>query len=269
MRAAPRPETVHRPETYWKAFKAVLMTKLEYRADFAIGVATAMLTQFTALFFLDVILRSTPSIGGWSGSQVLLLFGLTAVALGISELFFNHLWYLPFYVVTGELDRLLLYPVRSLPFFLITSPELHAFGNLATGLLLTGISLHHNHAAWWAWPLALVWAVCGAFIYTGALIASSSASFFLVGPKNSISMLVHHLLHTSRYPHSIFPEAVRLVLLVGIPFGAFNYVPAKALFQGGALWAAILCPPLAAAAVMALAWKVWDFGISRYEGTGS
>jgi len=40
---------------------------------------------------------------------------------------------LPQYVVAGELDRLLTYPVHTLSFFLVTRPELHAFGNLFTG----------------------------------------------------------------------------------------------------------------------------------------
>ena len=35
----------------------------------------------------------------------------------------------------GDLDRLLTYPVNSLYFLLITKPELHAFGNLTTGLV--------------------------------------------------------------------------------------------------------------------------------------
>lgn len=257
------------PAVYGKAFKAVLMTKLEYRADFAIGIVTAILTQCTALFFLDVILRNAPSIGGWSGSQVLLLFGLTAGALGLSELFFNHLWYLPYYIVNGELDRLLLYPVRSLPFFLITSPELHSFGNLASGLALTGWSLALTDAAWWAWPLALFCMACGAVIYTGVLVICSSLSFFFTGPRFGLAMLVHHLLMTSRYPLGIFPEGMRLLLLVVVPFGAFNYLPAHHLFHGGGLWKVAALPLLAAGVVTLLAWKAWETGLSRYEGTGS
>jgi ABC-2 type transport system permease protein len=254
---------------YGKAFKAVLITKFEYRVDLAIGVFTAGAMQLSGLLFLNVVLQGMPNLGGWNIPQIVFLFGLTGAVLGLSELFFNHLWYLPYYVVNGELDRLLLYPVRSLPFFLITSPELHAFGNLGTGLALMGWGSWQLELAWWAVPLALWWVACGTLIYTGVLVALTSLCFIFVGPKFSLPFMAHHLLMLSRYPLGIFPEAVKWGLIVIIPFGAFNFLPAGWLFHGGKLWWCLAVPAAAAAAAVLIGRYSWEAGLRRYESTGS
>jgi ABC-2 type transport system permease protein len=254
---------------YAKAYKAVLMTKLEYRLDFAIGAFSAMALQLSGLLFLHVALQGMPSMGGWSVPEIVFLFGLTGAALGMSELLFNHLWYLPFYVVNGELDRLLLYPVRSLPFFLVTSPELHAFGNLGAGLALMGWSWWTLDLAWWAIPLGLWWVICGTLIYTGVLVVLFSLCFVFVGPRFSLPFMANHLLLASRYPLGIFPWAVKWGLIVIIPYGAFGFLPAHWLFHGGSIaWSAVL-PGAATVAVGVAAKLAWEAGLRRYESTGN
>jgi ABC-2 type transport system permease protein len=146
---------------YFSAFKASLQAKLEYRVDLVVGIVTSMLMQGAALSFLLIVLRNTPTLGGWSGREVVFLFGMTAASLGGSEVLFNQIWMLPQYIVAGDLDRLLTYPVRSLLFFLVTRPELHAFGNLLTGLVYITGSLWALHVSWYVWLAIPVWLLCG------------------------------------------------------------------------------------------------------------
>jgi ABC-2 type transport system permease protein len=178
---------------YLTAFNTALQAKFEYRVDFFVGVLTSCMLQLSSLFFLWIVFHQTPSINGWMPDQVILLFGMTAAALGLSELFFNHIWFVPAYIVQGDLDRLLTYPVNSLYFLLITRPELHAFGNLATGTLLTSYALIHLNAPWYAWVLFPLFAVSGCLIYTAALVIAASLSFKFVGPT-SINLFITNIL---------------------------------------------------------------------------
>src|ERR1019366_1803368 len=155
---------------YWMAFNTSLQAKLEYRVHFILGVVTSCMLQLAALGMLWIVLNQTKDLNGWTPEQLLLLFGVTAASLGTSELFFNHIWMLPYYVVMGELDRLLTYPVDSLYFLLITRPELHAFGNLVTGFTLATIALLRLHAPWYDWALLPVFIICGSLTYTSALV---------------------------------------------------------------------------------------------------
>ena len=254
---------------YWMAFNTALQAKFEYRVDFTLGVLTSCMMQAANLAFLYIIFHITPDLNGWDADQVVLLFGLTAMALGASELFFNHIWMVPYYIVMGELDRLLTYPVNSLYFLLVTRPELHAFGNLATGLALCSLALVKLQAPWTAW-LLLPWAVfVGCLVYTAALVISASLSFKFIGPTASNLMIPHTLLQAMRYPLSLYPFLVQFLLLFLVPYGILNYVPAGLLFgKGLPIWAWTLSP-LAALAFLAAAMRAWRAGLNLYESTGS
>jgi ABC-2 type transport system permease protein len=254
---------------YWTTFTASLQAKLEYKLDFFIGILTSTMLQLAALGFLWVIFHQTSHLEGWNQTQVVFLLGLTAAALGLSELFFNHIWMLPFYIVMGDLDRLLVYPVRSLPFLLISRPELHSFGNMATGLVLVALSLWNMHSPWWDWALVPVWAFSGSLIYTSALVIFSSVSFQFVGPYSYSLMIPHTLLQATRYPLNIYPQWVHFCLLFLVPFGAFNYLPGKWIFRMTASPLYALAAPVVAFLFMIVAEFCWTQGLKRYQSTGS
>jgi ABC-2 type transport system permease protein len=199
----------------------------------------------------------------------MLLFGMSAAALGFSELFFNHIWMVPGYVITGDLDRLLTYPVNSLFFLLITRPELHSFGNLTTGLVLASISLYRTHAPWHTWVLVPLLMLLGCVIYTGALVIMTSISFKFIGPSSMHLMIPNTMLQASGYPLSIFPGGIQIFLMFLLPYGAFQFTPASVIFGK------VFDPWFLAAAPLAVLfflWNVgraWRWGIDQYESTGS
>jgi len=254
---------------YWQAYAASLQAKLEYRVDLAVGLLTSMMLQAAGLSLLWIVLGAVPTLGGWSPPQVLFLFGMTAASLGGSELFFNQIWVLPQAIVMGDLDRLLTYPVRALPFFLVTKPELHAFGNVVTGSLYVASSLWWMHAAWYTWLAAPLFWLCGMLVYTSVLVWFGCLSFRFVGPQLSSMMVAHNLLQATRYPLAIYPRVARAILLFVFPFGTFHYLPGSVLFGKGAPLVALLAAPLAALLTMGLAQKAWNLGLSRYESSGS
>lgn len=256
-------------KVYAATFNASLQAKLEYKLDFALGLLTSTMLQLAALGFLWVIFHQTPSLLDWNQTQVIFLFGLTAMALGTSELFFNHIWMVPYYIVMGDLDRLMVYPVRSLPFLLISRPELHSFGNLVTGATFIGYSIIQLHLPWQSWILTPVWVLSGSVIYTATLVIFCSLSFKFVGPYSYTLMIPHTLLQASRYPLSIYPSWVHYGLLFLVPFGAFNYLPGGWVF-GKMLspWCALVAP-LAAFLFAAIAQACWDWGLRQYQSTGS
>jgi ABC-2 type transport system permease protein len=254
---------------YWATFNASLQAKLEYKVDFILGLVTSTMLQLAALGFLWVVFHQTSNLEGWSQTQVIFLFGLTAMSLGFSELFFNHIWMVPFYIVMGDLDRLMVYPVRSLPFLLISRPELHSFGNVTTGAIFITYSVIQLHLPWQNWVMVPVWVLSGSIIYTSALVAFCSMSFKFVGPYSFSLMIPHSLLQASRYPLGIYPAWVHYILMFLVPYGAFNYLPASWVFgkMGSPLCAFIT--PVVAVACYLVAERIWNWGLSQYQSTGS
>ncbi len=254
---------------YVQAFNATLQTKLEYRADLLVGICTAIMMQAASLSLLWIVLKAVPTLAGWSPAEVLFLFGMTAACLGGSELFFNQIWLLPQAIVMGDLDRLLTYPVRALPFYLVTRPELHAIGNLVTGMVYVGTSLTWLGAAWYCWlALPLFW-LCGMLTYTSVLVCLGCLSFRFLGPWSYTLFLGHNLLQATRYPLDAYPSSVRAGLLVLVPYGTFHYLPASVFFGKEASLLALLAAPIAAVVTMGLAQWAWSLGLRRYESSGS
>ncbi|MEP7050658.1 MAG: ABC-2 family transporter protein [Pseudomonadota bacterium] len=254
---------------YFSAFKASVQAKLEYRADLLIGVVTSLLMQGAALSFLLIVLQSTPTLAGWSGREVVFLFGMTAACLGGSEVLFNQIWALPQYIIAGDLDRLLTYPVNSLLFFLITRPELHALGNLLTGAVYVVGSLWSLHAPWYVCLAVPVWWACGVLIYASALVVFAVLSFKFIGPFSQQMMIPHQLLQASRYPLAIYPNWLKNLLLLVLPFGTFHYLPGRVLFgKTTALWG-LGVAPVAALLCVIIAHAAWASGLRQYESSGS
>jgi ABC-2 type transport system permease protein len=254
---------------YLRAYRTALQAKLEYRADFVVGIVTSMMMQGAALSLLWIVLRTVPNFAGWSPPEVLFLFGMTAACLGGSELFFNQIWVLPMAIVQGDLDRLLTYPVRPLPFFLVTRPELHAFGNVITGAAYVTTALVWMKASAWAFLAAPFYWACGVLLYTSVLVWFACLSFRFIGPQLSSMMVAHNLLQATRYPLGSYPRWAQAILLLIFPFGTFHYLPASVFFGKHAPLIALAAAPLAAALAAALAQKAWNLGLEHYESTGS
>jgi len=254
---------------YFLFYRTAVKAIAEYRVDFAVGVVTAVAMQLAALGFYWVVFSRAPGLGGWKASEVLLLFGLTALVLGLSELLSNGIWWLPYYVQDGQLDRLLIYPVDSLTFVLMSRPELHALGNLATGAVTLGIAWSTLGVPTWMLLLVPLWVLCGSVVYTGALVVTGSLMLRVVGPWASHLFTMHQLLNTSRYPLSMYPGWLRALVMYVVPFGAAIFVPADFLRGHGSLLGAVLWPIAGALASGVVAKLTWNAALRGYQSTGS
>lgn len=256
-------------EFYWALYRVALEARAAYRLDFLVAIATALMTQLAALSFYWVLFEHTPSLGGWSPAGVMFLFAMNAMVLGLSELFLNGIWSLPWYIVGGELDRLLLYPVRPLSFLLLARPELHALGNLALGCLLICSCWMKAGLPNWALFLVPLWVVSGALIYSAALVFVSGFIFFMLGHSTQQFNFIHHLLQAARYPVNIYPRWLQILLLGVFPVALATFFPGQWLLGKRSLWLAALAPPIAAAAATWFAHWSWAIALRRYQSTGS
>jgi ABC-2 type transport system permease protein len=254
---------------YFALYKTALRSRAEYRVDTAVGVVTAIAMQLAAFAFFWVIFSHAPELGGWKPAEVLLLFGLTAMVLGLSEATINGIWWLPFYVVDGQLDRLLVYPMNSLTFVLLSRPELHAIGNFLTGAVTVGVAWSLLSPPSFALLLVPYWVVCGAVIYTAVLIVVGSLVLKVSGPFATHLFAVHQLFNTSRYPANVYPRWLELLTLVVLPFGSAIFLPAAWLRGQGSLLVALTAPLLGAAFTLTVAVFSWNRAIRGYQSTGS
>lgn len=256
---------------YAAFFAQSVKAKLEYRLDFALGIAATFLTQAAGLVFLGVVFSKVPHIHGWSLYEVALIYGIAGAARGLTEFLFDNVWWLSWvYVREGRFDHLLHRPVDPLFHFIADRVETHGLGNLVTGLAVVAVAWSHLGIPVTAGRLAFlaVALASGACIHFAINLAAASLSFWLVDMRHLIGTL-DSFSALGRYPLVIYPQGLQFFLTWILPYGFVAFFPAGFLLdRPGFATIGLFAPVVAAAALLAAA-AVFRRGLAAYESTGS
>jgi ABC-2 type transport system permease protein len=256
---------------YWRIN---VLTTLEYRENFLLWFAFTVVYHGTALAALWVVLNAFPSMNGWTFRDMAFLYGLWMLAHAVNNTFFSEIGSIPEHVHEGEFDRLLVRPLDTL-FQLIVTP-----GQVFPDELILAIA-YFAAATWYsgihvtALFLILVplIALGGALIDLGINLIVGTLAFWFVR-VDALQWIVTQLEQEfTRYPVSIYPRSVRLLLTFAFPFAFMNYFPATFFLNKPenalALPPAVgLLTPLIGLAFVSVAYAFWRFGLNRYQGVG-
>ena len=98
---------------YFSFLKASLKEMLIYRLDCIVGMVSQIVTQLVEIIFIWIVFQNTENLAGWNFMQVLLLYGITLISVGISDFCFDALYDIgPKYIREGDFDKIMLRPVH-------------------------------------------------------------------------------------------------------------------------------------------------------------
>ena len=92
-------------------------------------------------------------------------------------------------------------------------------------------------------------------------------TFWFVKFDNNVTIL-QALLDTGRYPASVYPLWLRLIVTFVVPIAVATTVPMQALRGELSAWQVLMFLGVGAASVL-LASQVWKAGVRRYSGASS
>ena len=261
----------HYPGLYWLFLKNRLKILMEYRMNFLIGATSTIMIQGAGLLTVWVIMSQIPDLNGWTLPQVLLIYGMITLSKSINHMFADNLWTLGRdYVRTGQFDRFMLRPVDPL-FHLLADRFCHdGIGNFLVGLALIVIAAGRLDVTWTPLHVAYLtlMTLSGGVIFI-ALNLMTCVSAFWIMDSVPVTRVVFEMHEFAKYPLSIYPRAIGLLLTWAIPFGFASYFPATRLMGlDTPLWQAYGAP-LVAAVLLAVALAVWRFGLRHYGSTGT
>jgi ABC-2 type transport system permease protein len=216
---------------YWTIKAQYLKTAMEYRFNFWMMAASGFLMRGLLLGVAFVLYRNVPQIAGFTEGQVYLIMSFMFITEGMSNIFFDGIWYITRLVFNGELDVMLCRPVS--PFFQVISHEvgLQGVGVLAIGFLSLFMALASLHLLTIpALLLCLLFIVCGTAVRISSYLIGESFIFWLKsGGQMNIPYTLYSIGEYAKYPVSVYPVWMQAVLFGVIPYAFIGYVPCLAL----------------------------------------
>lgn len=254
---------------YLSFLKASLKEMLIYRLDCIVGMISQIVTQLVEIIFIWIVFQNTDNLAGWNFMQILLLYGVTLISIGISDFCFDALYDIgPKYIRNGEFDKILLRPVHPLISIIGSSKEFTALGYFGLGLFLTITMLIKL-----AIPITIIlvikiifFSIVGAAII-GAINTIFSIASFWTYRSNEVIWSFYRVYTFAQYPLDIYNKFIKLLITAILPFAFVAYYPSMNYL--GMNKEMIYIAPIIMIILWLLAIKVWNLALNKYRSTGT
>lgn len=260
---------------YFRLIGAQLRSKLQYKTSFALEMIAQFLLNFLDFAEVAVLFNSFPSLHGWNIYEIAFLYGLSAISFSFSQLFVRGFEVFERYVQMGELDRVLIRPVS--PFLQILAVELgiSRLGRLLQGFFVLIIGLSGLTIVW-TLPkigLLLMTLVSGTLIYMGIFVIGAVSTIWTVATAEFSNMFTYGGTYMCSFPMDIYQKWFRNFFTFVIPLSFVNFLPVLIILDKQnemnlPYWVGWLPLPIAILFFF-VALKIWNWGLRKYQSTGS
>jgi ABC-2 type transport system permease protein len=253
---------------YRRSIGAYLRSIAEYPADFWVMALAGSFWQVMLFAFLSILFANVNTIDGWGYHEMLVLAGFLATSWSSTALFWDGIWDTGKMIVEGDMDYRITRPAPVLVQVGSKHIGMQVFGETTLGLVMIAIGWTGAGLGLGAIPVGLFLLVCAAVIQAALLTIANAVNFWMKGRTPVVAFMVTEMQNeTMRFPLTIFPVAVRLVLTFGLPLAFASYVPAQILTGRLTEWW-LIAPPIAAAATVVVAVWVFRAGLKAYDSAG-
>jgi ABC-2 type transport system permease protein len=244
---------------------------MQSKIDFALGLFGFFLIQISGILFLILIFERIPSINDWTFNQMIFIYGFSQIPRGIDHLFTDNIWLLSMrLVIHGEFDRYLLRPMNLFIQLIFDKFQADAIGELFIGFALIALSV--SNGTFKITPLSILFLVisivAGSIIFTSIKLFFASLAFWI---KDSfgILQLAYNAADFAKYPISVFPKLIQILLTIIIPFAFVAFYPASYFLSNANLFKTIGVEIAIAIIAWLIAYKTFIRGTRIYESSGN
>jgi ABC-2 type transport system permease protein len=252
-------------------FAQYAKTRLAYKADFLVAVATSVLATVAGYGFVLVLFTRIPHLKGWTFHEVLFIYGFSLVPMGLFNIVSLNLYeFGDNYIIEGKFDRVLLRPVHSLFQILFEVFRLESLQEVLAGIAVIGYCSVKLGIRWDAPNLLLLpgLILCGTVIYTAVFVILCSVNFWFED-RIGIAPPIYNMIAFGRYPITIYSTLIQFVLSWVIPFAFASFYPTVRFLGRAEFRLEFYLVPVVTAAVAGAALLVWNAGVRQYKSTGS
>src|SRR5919108_1057612 len=211
--------------------KVNIQMSLAYRADTIVNILLNLMWLGWELLSLSIIFDNTDTIGGWDFGELIALLGVfRLVHMLMIALIWPNTEKFNQSIRDGSMDYTLLQPINSM--FLVTFSRITVWRAwdfiLAIILIVIGVNMSGDTTTPLQILTFILLTVSGAIIIYSLWIVLISLTFWFTKFDNNVTIL-QALLDAGRYPATVYPTWLRLIITFVIPIAVATTVPLQAL----------------------------------------
>jgi len=258
----------------WKLLSAFLKVNVQmalaYRADTVVNILLNIMWLGWELLSLGIIFSNTETIGGWGFGELIALLGVFRL---VHTLMIALIWpnteKFNQSIRDGSMDYTLLQPVNSM--FLVTFSRITVWRAwdliLAAVLIVVGVNMSGDTATPLSILAFIVLTISGAIVIYSLWIVLIALTFWFTKFDNNVTIL-QALLDAGRYPVTVYPVWLRILVTFIIPIAVATTIPLQGL-RGELDLGRILMFVAIGVASFLVASQVWKRGLKQYSGASS
>lgn len=259
----------------WTIFRTFVrlgvLNIVQYRGEFFLAIVNAAITLGAQLIGLAVIFGQTSELGGWTTSGLLALIGVHFFLSGVIGLVIQpSMEQLMEGIRLGTFDFTLTKPADSQLLASVQTVSPARVVDVALGIALISYACVRMGTVITAlqWLAFVITLLCGVVIVYSFLLLLGTCAFWFVKLDNILVIFSAVFGQAGRWPITIFPAWLRLVLTFVIPIAFAVTVPAQAL-AGGLTWLNVLGACGVAALFFVGSRVFWFVALRRYTGASA
>jgi len=247
----------------------------QYRGSFWLFLLSQFLVMCLDFGVILAIFTKVDSLGGWSATEVALLYGLSGVAFGMADTFISAVENATTHIKAGTFDLFLLRPVSPLLHLTASEFELRRIGRVIQPAIVLVGALALVDTDWTAARVALVpiTVAAGTVIFSAVWVATSALAFWTVESQEMGNAFTYGGNLATQYPLDVLGEWLRHLFTFVFPLAFVAYLPASEIvgkptpldLPDWAVWASPIVAPLAGLVALA----IWRTAIRHHQSTGS
>ena len=251
-------------------FKVNVQMAVAYRADAVVNILLNIMWLGWELLGLSIIFSNTKTLGGWGLGELVALLGVFRI---VHTLMMSLVWpnteKFNQSIRDGSMDYTILQPVSSM--FLVTFSRINVWRSwdfiLAIVLIVTGINMAGDVAT----PISIInfilLTISGAIVIYSLWIVLIAFTFYFTKFDNNVTLL-QALLDSGRYPVTVYPQWLQIIVTFIIPIAVATTVPLKALRQDLGQSQVFMFVGIGIASFI-VASQIWKIGLKKYSGASS
>lgn len=261
---------MHTLRVLWSLLKINIQMSLAYRADTVVNILLNLMWLGWELLSLNIIFNNTDTIGGWGLPELIALLGVFRLVNTIMiALIWPNTEKFNQSIRDGSMDYTILQPVNSM--FLVTFSRITVWRVwdlvLAIVLVSVGINMSGDKITALHVLSFIMLALSGIVVIYSLWIVLIALTFWFTKFDNNVTIM-QALLDAGRYPVSVYPVWLRIIVTYIIPIAVATTVPLQSL-RGDLKPTQMLIFLGVGAVSFLIASQVWKAGLKQYSGASS